>query len=109
METVQRFVDGPWRHAARAREACNQNDWHAFQTEQMPRPGFHRPLLRRSYDRCATRCVELFRGPRKEPFMVVPIWVCNAFEEESDDWFVAHALQLNPFGESRGDGAYHRA
>jgi hypothetical protein len=51
-------------------------------------------LRRRSYDACLARSVELFDGPRRQPLEIFPIWVANAFEEPTDEWFAAHALQL---------------
>ncbi len=101
LATLQRLLDGPWRHAAASRAACRDNAWEAFQCEQMPTPGWHRPLLRRSYEQCLERAVSLVSGPVDVVLDIIPIWVADTHETEGsadDYWFRGHAVRVGPFG-----------
>ena len=89
-ETVQRIVDGKWRFAARAREACARGEWRAFVKEHAP--PVPRLFGRREIEECRARAIEAFSGPRAVAVRLVPTWVADADEGESDQWFMGHAL-----------------
>jgi hypothetical protein len=92
-QAVQAILDGPWMHATRALAACRMNDWRAFVRSTAPAV----PLLmgRRGHHTCLELASSTFSGPRETVVELFPIWVCDAEEEASNDWFSAHAHSVS--------------
>jgi hypothetical protein len=89
---VQAILDGPWMHATRALAACRLNDWRTFVRSTAPAA----PLLmgRRGHHMCLELASSRFSGPRELVVELFPIWVCDAEEEASSEWFAAHAHSI---------------
>ena len=85
---VQRVLDGPWRHASAARQACRDGAWAAFVRGAAPA----RPTLfgRGDHARCIVLAESAPTGPILGSLELVPLWGCLTYETPADDWVAVH-------------------
>ncbi|MBK9034919.1 MAG: hypothetical protein IPL61_27260 [Myxococcales bacterium] len=107
---VQAVFDGRSRHAAAARAACRAGTWPSFLAATAPaRPGIFGPG-RGEHARCLKLAAELFAGPQAAMFDVIPVWVCQAYEEPEDGWVRGHVARVDdePWSLTGVGGLYHK-
>lgn len=93
---AQRVVDGPWRGAPEALDACRAGAWEAFVGAKVPRPAL---WGRGDRDACVRAAAALFAGPSEVTVELVPVWAGGSDDEgESEAWFRAHACRVDGGG-----------
>jgi hypothetical protein len=90
LEIAQQLLNGKWRHATAALEACQRGDWADF-VRRFPPP---RPLLigRLDYRRCLALAEASLRGPETTTLTLVPLWACSTFETEANQWVAVNGV-----------------
>jgi hypothetical protein len=92
LDAAQAIVDGPWRHAARARHACVEGQWRRFIAATSPRAP--RLIGRFDHAACVTAAATMCTGPEAVVVDVVPVWACSADECASRVWVAVHAMRI---------------
>lgn len=91
--TAQAVIDGPWRQAAAAVEACRTNAWPAFVRVSAPPSPWLLGAI--GYRQCIARAAKTFAGPRETTAELIPVWVCDTEDASSEEWYAAHAQRLD--------------
>jgi hypothetical protein len=95
VKKLQAIIDGDWRFAAAAREACKNNTWREFQLLQQPKPFVFNVFALVSYNRCLSKCIELFNAPTIQEMMLIPVWMGNNLDDDPiRHWEKAYVMKI---------------
>lgn len=95
LEVARRVLDGPFRHAAAAREACRRGSWAELAARAAPeRPGLFGG--RGDWTACVELASRTFAGPTPVRITIVPAWACSTDEGASTEWVEVHAVFVAP-------------
>jgi hypothetical protein len=88
--SAQTLLQGPWKHAKAARDACRAGNWQDFAISIAP----PRPFLcgRADYRRCLALATTAARGPELRTLTIVPLWACGTGEEPASEWIAIHGI-----------------
>ncbi|WP_375757280.1 hypothetical protein [Corallococcus exercitus] len=75
IEVAQRLLNGRWRHASAALQACQRGEWAEFVRRSAPA----RPTLagRLDHPRCLALAERSLAGPVMAKLTLVPLWACS--------------------------------
>jgi hypothetical protein len=91
---ARRIVDGPYQHAAAAREACRSGRWAELAQRTAPeRPGLFGG--RGDWAACIELASRTFSGPKPVTVTIVPAWGCSTDEGASTEWVEIHAVVVD--------------
>ena len=90
---AQAVVNGPWRLASDAVEACRNDAWPAFAKVSAPPSPFLLGAI--DYRMSIARAAKTFTGPRDTVAELIPVWVCDTEDAPSTEWYAAHAQRLD--------------
>lgn len=90
VETAQQILDGTWKHASAALQACKRGEWARFVREVAPM----KPLLvgRIHHGRCLALAERSLSGPVTTALTLVPLWGCSTEDAVSNPWVAVHGV-----------------
>jgi hypothetical protein len=89
-EVAQQILNGPWRHASAALQACRRSEWASFTREAAP----PKPLIVGRFDhgRCLALAERSLTGPTTARLVLVPLWACSTEDDVSTEWVAVHGI-----------------
>jgi hypothetical protein len=95
LEHIQKLLDGDWKFAADAREACKSNSWREFQRVQQPPPlPLNLPAFL-SYQRSLNFCAKTISTPSVQRMFLMPVWVTDNLDDiPTKKWTHDFAVKL---------------